>query len=386
MSAADSHVLDIRKKTAQERLRGDHIELLYQLEDATKLNDRYEKEIEILKQQLADSHKPESVIVVEESGEVIDGHVRTIESLRESLAEMTTEVKTMKTKEVLSQKSFKKKLEAMQEQLDNKEASEAALRASYEQRKNDLEELLSSRPPRGPEPSPSPLLPHPGPASSNNTLELENKCTELEDQVKLLKVAALERDKELEDKSEASRLMAEAHAVDAQSKQETYLKQKNVILALEHEKNLLSSQLQEAENRVDELMAKLAAEERSTAALLASIPATVLSPFKPVQSTSTLESSTQTDNVNITPPAKQGDKDAAMANQFKDYVALKKEIMTLKLQLAHKESGKPGRRHSGSGLGMGDNKQSNNSMLTSNKSISAVGIAQVQNPAQKKKR
>mmetsp|Transcript_24646 Transcript_24646/g.45943 ORF Transcript_24646/g.45943 Transcript_24646/m.45943 type:complete len:385 (+) Transcript_24646:90-1244(+) len=383
MSAADSHVLDIRKKTAQERLRGDHIELLYQLEDATKLNDRYEKEIELLKQQLADSHKPESVIVVEESGEIIDGHVRTIESLQESLAELTTEVKTMKTKEVLSQKSFKKKIEAMQDQLDSKEASEAALRASYEQRKNDLQELLSSRPSRGSEPSTT-TQPQLCPGNSNNTLELEQKCAELEKQVKELTVAALEKDKELEDEREASRQRAEAHAVEVQNKQDTYLKQKSVILELEHEKSLLSSQLLEAESRADELEAKLAAEERSTAALLASIPATVLSPFKPVETTATLESSTQTDDVTVAAPAKQGEKDAAMANQFKDYVALKKEIMTLKLQLAHKESGKPGRRHSGSGVGMGD-KQTSNSMLASNKSASSMSQTQIQNPAQKKR-
>lgn len=106
-----SHVLDIRKKTAQERLRGDHIDLLYQLEDATKLNDRYEKEIEQLKKLLEESKKPDSVVIVEESGEIIDGHLRTIETLQGSLTDLTTEIKTMKTKEVLAQKSHQKQLE-----------------------------------------------------------------------------------------------------------------------------------------------------------------------------------------------------------------------------------------------------------------------------------
>jgi hypothetical protein len=106
-----SHVLDIRKKTAQERLRGDHIDLLYQLEDATKLNDRYEKEIEQLKKLLEESKKPDSVVIVEESGEIIDGHLRTIEALQGSLTDLTTEIKTMKTKEVLAQKSHQKQLE-----------------------------------------------------------------------------------------------------------------------------------------------------------------------------------------------------------------------------------------------------------------------------------
>lgn len=109
--STDSHVLGIRKKTAQERLRGDHITLLYQLEDATKLNDQYEKEISLLKEQLAKSQKPDTVTVVKESGEVIDGHLQTIATLQESLAELESEVKTMKTKEVLSQKSNQKKLE-----------------------------------------------------------------------------------------------------------------------------------------------------------------------------------------------------------------------------------------------------------------------------------
>jgi hypothetical protein len=108
---ADSHVLDIRKKTAQERLRGDHIELLHQLEDATTLHDKYEKEIDVLKQQLAESKKPDTEVIVEESGEVIDGHLRTIEGLEESLAALTNEVKTMRTKEVLAQKSHAKQLE-----------------------------------------------------------------------------------------------------------------------------------------------------------------------------------------------------------------------------------------------------------------------------------
>jgi hypothetical protein len=109
----DSHVLDIRKKTAQERLRGDHIDLLYQLDDAVKLNDKYEKEITELKAMLENCQKPDTQIVVEESGEIIEGHLLTIESLQSSLGDLTNEVKTMKTKDVLAQKSHQKQIEVV---------------------------------------------------------------------------------------------------------------------------------------------------------------------------------------------------------------------------------------------------------------------------------
>lgn len=106
-----AHVQDIRKKTAQERLRGDHIDMLYQLEDAMKLNDQHEKEIDRLKEMLAMSEKPDTQVVVTESGEIIDGHLKTIETLQSTLSDLTNEVKTMKTKGVLTLKSHKKEVE-----------------------------------------------------------------------------------------------------------------------------------------------------------------------------------------------------------------------------------------------------------------------------------
>jgi hypothetical protein len=49
-----------------------------------------------------------------------------------------------------------------------------------------------------------------------------------------------------------------------------------------------------------------------------------------------IESATQTDRVVEPPPATN--KEAAMASQFKDYVQLKKEIMSLKLQVSQSVS------------------------------------------------
>lgn len=108
-----NHVADIRKKTTQERLRGDHIELLYQLEDAMKINDQHEKEIDHLKELLAKTQRPDKQVEVQvqESGEVIDGHVQTIEALQRSVADLTSELKTVQTKGALTVKSHKKQLE-----------------------------------------------------------------------------------------------------------------------------------------------------------------------------------------------------------------------------------------------------------------------------------
>lgn len=47
-----SHVLDIRRRTAQERLRNDHIDLLYQLESLSKENTQLLNSIQQLEQQL----------------------------------------------------------------------------------------------------------------------------------------------------------------------------------------------------------------------------------------------------------------------------------------------------------------------------------------------
>ncbi len=107
--STSSLVLDIRKKTTQERLRGDHIDLLYQYEEALKLNDEYEKRIDELKAIIASSQQPVLEVVEKDSAETI----HFIESLHSKLNTLENELKTMKTKEVLTQKSYKKHIEVI---------------------------------------------------------------------------------------------------------------------------------------------------------------------------------------------------------------------------------------------------------------------------------
>ena len=104
------HVLDIRKKTAQERLRGDHIDLLCQLDEAIKRNDQYEKEMDRLRELLRSQQKqipPAQPEEEEDSGEVIAGHLATIATLQTTVSGLTNDIKTMTTKEVLMQQSHK---------------------------------------------------------------------------------------------------------------------------------------------------------------------------------------------------------------------------------------------------------------------------------------
>ena len=108
---SDSHVLDIRRKTAEERLRSDHIDMMYHLEEAIKLNEQYEKEIDLLKQQLEEAVKPEKEIVIKEDGDIIQGHVKTIEVLQNTITDMTNVMKTLKTKEALNQKAHQSEIE-----------------------------------------------------------------------------------------------------------------------------------------------------------------------------------------------------------------------------------------------------------------------------------
>lgn len=127
----------------------------------------------------------------------------------------------------------------------------------------------------------------------------------------------------------------EEFSAELAKQEETVEELNNIILHLEKKIVRLSSENKSAHQVIDNLRAKLTEIDLAT-------PEVVLvhDNVDGAHSTVTIDSSTQTDSM------LDKNKDKETGNHFKDYVSLKKENMTLKLQLAHKES--TGRRGSGS--------------------------------------
>ena len=113
-----SHVLDIRSRTAQERLRGDHIELLFLLETANEENDNLWTEVKRLEGIIADMSKgvkestnsvpPESTV---ESTTHSCGHDGEIDSLQSQVSSLQNEVKTLRSSKSLTEKSHMRLLQ-----------------------------------------------------------------------------------------------------------------------------------------------------------------------------------------------------------------------------------------------------------------------------------
>jgi glucose-6-phosphate-specific signal transduction histidine kinase len=95
-----SHVLEIRKRTAEERLRGDHIEMMYQLQQANDLIEDLLKQIKVLELKV-DGKSP----VIEEPQDC--GHRQEIESLQSEVLSLQSELKTLKTVSQMNEKSRK---------------------------------------------------------------------------------------------------------------------------------------------------------------------------------------------------------------------------------------------------------------------------------------
>jgi predicted nucleic acid-binding Zn-ribbon protein len=113
--ASSSHVLDIRRRTAQERLRSDHIELFYQLEGLQKENDDLISYIKQLEKQLEDVQNlktrddeeknmiPRARAEVDISNNEIASE--EIKRLQKEIHRLENELKTFKTSVSLSEKT-----------------------------------------------------------------------------------------------------------------------------------------------------------------------------------------------------------------------------------------------------------------------------------------
>jgi predicted RNase H-like nuclease (RuvC/YqgF family) len=104
-----SHVLDIRRRTAQERLRNDHIDLLYQMESLSKENNQLlayiqelEKQLELStnSQQQKEAKLQTSEIKSQNIKETNDDFVK----LQKDYNLLENELKTLKTTLSLNQK------------------------------------------------------------------------------------------------------------------------------------------------------------------------------------------------------------------------------------------------------------------------------------------
>ena len=98
-----SHVLEIRKRTAEERLRGDHIDMMYQLQDAQDEIDNLHNEVKRLENLL--EGKPPGGITDTPSQDC--GHESTILALQEEVLAFQSELKTIKTASMINEKSRK---------------------------------------------------------------------------------------------------------------------------------------------------------------------------------------------------------------------------------------------------------------------------------------
>jgi hypothetical protein len=91
-----SHVLEIRRRTAQERLRGDHIDLLFQLENCHRENDALTLEVNRLLEKLSNNENNAIAhpVQVEYGGQ---DSISIEENLKEEIIGLKNEIKIMKT-------------------------------------------------------------------------------------------------------------------------------------------------------------------------------------------------------------------------------------------------------------------------------------------------
>lgn len=95
-----SHVLEIRKRTAEERLRGDHIEMMFQLQQANDVIEDLLKQIKHLEQQ--DLVKNSAFEKVQDCG-----HQQEIDNMRSEILSLQSELKTLKTASQINAKTRK---------------------------------------------------------------------------------------------------------------------------------------------------------------------------------------------------------------------------------------------------------------------------------------
>jgi predicted nuclease with TOPRIM domain len=94
-----SHVLDIRRRTAQERLRNDHIDMLYQMETLSKENSELLSYIQRLEQQLESATKSQQQPQTKDvaSQEIKEKRNDEFIKLQKDYQLLENELKTLKT-------------------------------------------------------------------------------------------------------------------------------------------------------------------------------------------------------------------------------------------------------------------------------------------------
>lgn len=107
-----SQVLDIRRKTAQERLRSDHIDLLQQLENYARENKELSDEIKRLEKQQDINHGPQNN---SENSTLCDINISVkyeelILSLNDTIQLQQNELKTLQTSHCIVLKASKDRI------------------------------------------------------------------------------------------------------------------------------------------------------------------------------------------------------------------------------------------------------------------------------------
>jgi hypothetical protein len=112
-----SHVLELRRKTAQERLRSDHIDMIYQLENYSKENALLNDEIKRLELVISNFNinksKPDSNNDIGEDIISKTFHEEEISKLHEVIRCQQNEIKTLQTSSLLAHKSNQSQIQVM---------------------------------------------------------------------------------------------------------------------------------------------------------------------------------------------------------------------------------------------------------------------------------